>query len=189
MPLTVSTREVEVEIGCLLFRCCLGWQIARQRGSHIVLTKPGASVTLSVPDHPQVARGCFDACFCCGAGACPVLVLGHRRFLCPTAIIALPSGKEVRVNTFDGSGVHSDRMHGPCSLHARFQHSRAQCHALLRVLPFRASSLRWGSPNPSDPASDFAPRPVGAGASRRHPRAACGNLLRSRSSRLLTSSF
>jgi len=35
----------------------LGWQAARQRGSHIVLTKPGALVTLSVPDHPQVARG------------------------------------------------------------------------------------------------------------------------------------
>ena len=35
----------------------LGWQVARQRGSHIVLTKPGAVVTLSVPDHPQVARG------------------------------------------------------------------------------------------------------------------------------------
>lgn len=35
----------------------LGWQIARQRGSHIVLTKPGALVTFSVPDHPQVARG------------------------------------------------------------------------------------------------------------------------------------
>jgi predicted RNA binding protein YcfA (HicA-like mRNA interferase family) len=32
----------------------LGWQVARQRGSHIVLTKPGAVVTLSVPDHPQV---------------------------------------------------------------------------------------------------------------------------------------
>ncbi|HEX4133979.1 MAG TPA: type II toxin-antitoxin system HicA family toxin [Bryobacteraceae bacterium] len=36
---------------------CLGWQVARQRGSHIVLTKPDATVTLSVPDHPQVARG------------------------------------------------------------------------------------------------------------------------------------
>src|SRR5439155_4076482 len=35
----------------------LGWQVARQRGSHIVLTKPGVPVTLSVPDHPQVARG------------------------------------------------------------------------------------------------------------------------------------
>jgi predicted RNA binding protein YcfA (HicA-like mRNA interferase family) len=35
----------------------LGWQIARQRGSHIVLTKPGAPATLSIPDHPQVARG------------------------------------------------------------------------------------------------------------------------------------
>jgi predicted RNA binding protein YcfA (HicA-like mRNA interferase family) len=35
----------------------LGWRIARQRGSHIVLTKTGALATLSVPDHPQVARG------------------------------------------------------------------------------------------------------------------------------------
>lgn len=35
----------------------LGWQQVRQRGSHIVLTKLGLPVTLSVPDHPQVARG------------------------------------------------------------------------------------------------------------------------------------
>jgi len=35
----------------------LGWRITRQRGSHIVLTKAGALATLSVPDHPQVARG------------------------------------------------------------------------------------------------------------------------------------
>jgi predicted RNA binding protein YcfA (HicA-like mRNA interferase family) len=35
----------------------LGWQVARQRGSHIILTKPGAPVTLSVPDHAEVARG------------------------------------------------------------------------------------------------------------------------------------
>jgi predicted RNA binding protein YcfA (HicA-like mRNA interferase family) len=39
----------------------MGWQVARQRGSHIVLTKPGAVVTLSVPDHPQVARGTLRA--------------------------------------------------------------------------------------------------------------------------------
>ena len=35
----------------------LGWQVARQRGSHIILTRPGVFSTLSVPDHPQVARG------------------------------------------------------------------------------------------------------------------------------------
>ena len=35
----------------------LGWQIARQRASHIILTKPGHIATLSVPDHPTVARG------------------------------------------------------------------------------------------------------------------------------------
>jgi predicted RNA binding protein YcfA (HicA-like mRNA interferase family) len=39
----------------------LGWRIARQRGSHIVLTKPGGLVTLSIPDHPQVARGTLRA--------------------------------------------------------------------------------------------------------------------------------
>jgi predicted RNA binding protein YcfA (HicA-like mRNA interferase family) len=35
----------------------LGWRVTRQRGSHIVLTKPGAAATLSIPDHAQVARG------------------------------------------------------------------------------------------------------------------------------------
>ncbi|HHT9118710.1 MAG TPA: type II toxin-antitoxin system HicA family toxin [Candidatus Hypogeohydataceae bacterium YC38] len=35
----------------------LGWEVARQRGSHIILTKPGHIATLSVPNHPEVARG------------------------------------------------------------------------------------------------------------------------------------
>jgi predicted RNA binding protein YcfA (HicA-like mRNA interferase family) len=39
----------------------LGWQVARQRGSHIILTRPGVFSTLSVPDHPQVARGTLRA--------------------------------------------------------------------------------------------------------------------------------
>ncbi|MBD3233971.1 MAG: addiction module toxin, HicA family [candidate division Zixibacteria bacterium] len=34
-----------------------GWEIARQRGSHIILTKQGHIATLSVPNHPEVARG------------------------------------------------------------------------------------------------------------------------------------
>ncbi len=34
-----------------------GWQVARQAGSHIILTKPGEVATLSVPDHKEVARG------------------------------------------------------------------------------------------------------------------------------------
>jgi predicted RNA binding protein YcfA (HicA-like mRNA interferase family) len=34
-----------------------GWQIARQRGSHIILVKTGQNVTLSVPDHKEVAKG------------------------------------------------------------------------------------------------------------------------------------
>lgn len=35
----------------------LGWEVARQRGSHIILTKAGHIATLSVPNHPEVARG------------------------------------------------------------------------------------------------------------------------------------
>lgn len=35
----------------------LGWSVARQRGSHIIMTKEGHIATLSIPDHPQVARG------------------------------------------------------------------------------------------------------------------------------------
>lgn len=35
----------------------LGWSEARHQGSHIILTMPGHIATLSVPDHPEVARG------------------------------------------------------------------------------------------------------------------------------------
>ncbi len=35
----------------------LGWEVARQRGSHIILTREGHMATLSVPNHPEVARG------------------------------------------------------------------------------------------------------------------------------------
>ena len=38
-----------------------GWQVARQRGSHIILIKPGYIATLSVPDHREVARGTLRA--------------------------------------------------------------------------------------------------------------------------------
>ena len=34
-----------------------GWTVARQRGSHIVMTKPGEIATLSVPNHSTVAKG------------------------------------------------------------------------------------------------------------------------------------
>jgi len=35
----------------------LGWEESRRESSHIILTKPGHVATLSVPDHPEVARG------------------------------------------------------------------------------------------------------------------------------------
>jgi len=34
-----------------------GWQMVRQRGSHMILVKEGSIATLSVPDHREVARG------------------------------------------------------------------------------------------------------------------------------------
>lgn len=34
-----------------------GWRMARQRGSHVVLTKPGSLYTLSVPLHPILGPG------------------------------------------------------------------------------------------------------------------------------------
>lgn len=35
----------------------LGWTVARQRGSHIIMVKDGSMATLAVPDHREVARG------------------------------------------------------------------------------------------------------------------------------------
>ena len=34
-----------------------GWQVARQRGSHVVMTKAGEMASLSVPNHSTVAKG------------------------------------------------------------------------------------------------------------------------------------
>jgi len=34
-----------------------GWEVSRQKGSHIILTKSGHIATLSIPNHPEVARG------------------------------------------------------------------------------------------------------------------------------------
>ncbi len=35
----------------------LGWSVARQRGSHIVMVKAGEIATLSVPNHKEVSKG------------------------------------------------------------------------------------------------------------------------------------
>jgi predicted RNA binding protein YcfA (HicA-like mRNA interferase family) len=34
-----------------------GWTVARRKGSHIIMTKPGNIATLSIPNHKEVARG------------------------------------------------------------------------------------------------------------------------------------
>ena len=35
----------------------LGWEVVRQTGSHIIMTKDEELVTLSIPDHREVAKG------------------------------------------------------------------------------------------------------------------------------------
>jgi predicted RNA binding protein YcfA (HicA-like mRNA interferase family) len=35
----------------------LGWTVVRQSSSHIIMTHPDRTVTLSVPDHKEVAKG------------------------------------------------------------------------------------------------------------------------------------
>ena len=34
-----------------------GWEIRGQVGSHVVMTKPGIRVNLTVPQHPELAPG------------------------------------------------------------------------------------------------------------------------------------
>ena len=54
LPVLSGRRVVKVFLS-------FGWQVARQRGSHIILIKPGHIATLSVPDHREVARGTLRA--------------------------------------------------------------------------------------------------------------------------------
>ena len=35
----------------------IGWQVRGQVGSHLVLTKAGARANLTIPQHPEVAKG------------------------------------------------------------------------------------------------------------------------------------
>ncbi len=34
-----------------------GWSVSRQKGSHIMLTKPGYHYTLSIPQHSELGPG------------------------------------------------------------------------------------------------------------------------------------
>lgn len=34
-----------------------GWELVRQKGSHMILVKEGSWATLSVPDHSKIAPG------------------------------------------------------------------------------------------------------------------------------------
>jgi predicted RNA binding protein YcfA (HicA-like mRNA interferase family) len=38
-----------------------GFEVSRQRGSHVILTKPRHPATLSVPQHPELAVGTLRA--------------------------------------------------------------------------------------------------------------------------------
>jgi predicted RNA binding protein YcfA (HicA-like mRNA interferase family) len=34
-----------------------GWSVARQKGSHVMMTKPGYQYTLSIPQHHELGPG------------------------------------------------------------------------------------------------------------------------------------
>lgn len=38
-----------------------GWLVVRQASSHLILAKSGEVVTLSVPDHKEVAKARYEA--------------------------------------------------------------------------------------------------------------------------------
>ena len=38
-----------------------GWVVARQKGSHVMMTRPGTMTTLSVPQHRELDRGLVRA--------------------------------------------------------------------------------------------------------------------------------
>ena len=38
-----------------------GWTVDRQKGSHVMMTKPGVAATLSVPQHRELDRGLLRA--------------------------------------------------------------------------------------------------------------------------------
>jgi len=52
MPQPPILRPYEVVRGFEKF----GWEVTRQKGSHIIMTKEGHIATLSIPKHPM-ARG------------------------------------------------------------------------------------------------------------------------------------
>jgi len=40
-----------------------GWELVRQKGSHMILVKDGSIATLSVPDHREIAPGSLRVSF------------------------------------------------------------------------------------------------------------------------------
>ncbi|MGA2035720.1 MAG: type II toxin-antitoxin system HicA family toxin [Thermoguttaceae bacterium] len=38
-----------------------GWRVDRQRGSHVILLKPGHTASLSIPQHRELAPGTLRA--------------------------------------------------------------------------------------------------------------------------------
>ena len=53
MPLLPALRGREV---AAVFER-LGWSVARQQGSHVIMTKEGSIATLAIPAHREVAKG------------------------------------------------------------------------------------------------------------------------------------
>jgi predicted RNA binding protein YcfA (HicA-like mRNA interferase family) len=55
-----------------------GWQVVRQSASHIIMVKEGENVTLSIPDHYEVAKGTLRSLIRAAGLTVQEFVLGIR---------------------------------------------------------------------------------------------------------------
>jgi len=55
-----------------------GWQVVRQSASHIIMVKEGENVTLSIPDHYEVAKGTLRSLIRAAGLTVQQFVLGIR---------------------------------------------------------------------------------------------------------------
>jgi len=66
--------------GCEVVRVfeTFGWQVVRQSASHIIMVKEGENVTLSIPDHYEVAKGTLRSLIRAAGLTVQEFVLGIR---------------------------------------------------------------------------------------------------------------
>lgn len=60
-PRTPSLKNVSYKRAVRAFEA-LGFMVVRQKGSHIVMSKPGHLLNVVIPAHPSLAEGTLRSC-------------------------------------------------------------------------------------------------------------------------------